>query len=227
MNESSTAKFNSTEARKALNLLCRQNDVVELRMPKTRWGTVSGYFNDMELLIKASAEYSGRVPGVYVTLNPLNPQLLARAHNRLECYAKWTTSDEDILQRRYIGIDVDPVRPAGISSTYEEHNSALTRAREIRDFLTSELGWTGPIFGDSGNGGHLLYRIDLPNDQVSRDLIRRSLEALDFRFSDQKVEVDINVFNAARIWKLYGTLSCKGDNIPERPHRLARIMEVK
>jgi len=34
------------------------------------------------------------------------------------------------------------------------------------------------------------------------------------------------VFNPARIWKLYGTVSRKGDSIPERPHRLARILEA-
>lgn len=33
-------------------------------------------------------------------------------------------------------------------------------------------------------------------------------------------------YNAARIWKLYGTLACKGDNIPARPHRIAEILET-
>ena len=52
------------------------------------------------------------------------------------------------------------------------------------------------------------------------------LQALDLRFSDEKVSVDTGVYNAARIWKLYGTIACKGDNTPERPHRLAYIIEV-
>jgi hypothetical protein len=38
--------------------------------------------------------------------------------------------------------------------------------------------------------------------------------------------VDTAVHNPARIWKLYGTLSAKGDNTPERPHRMARILEA-
>ncbi len=223
----SNHKFDMAEARQALNLFCKVGDVVELRMPKTRWGTISGYFDDMELLITAAAEYSGRVPGVYVTLNPVNPQLLARAHNRVEHYAKWTTSDEDILQRRWLGIDLDPVRPTGISSTDAEHKLALSRTREIRNLLKTRLGWSSLICGDSGNGGHLLYRIELPNDSESRNLIKRCIEALDFLFSDEKVKVDTGVFNAARIWKLYGTLSCKGENMPSRPHRLARILEVQ
>ena len=39
------------------------------------------------------------------------------------------------------------------------------------------------------------------------------------------MKVDCCNFNAARIWKLYGTPVRKGDDIPERPHRLARILE--
>lgn len=227
MNQSNIIKFEPSEARKALNLLYRGDDVVELRIPKTTRGTVSGYFNDMEKLIVAAAEYSGEVPGIYITLNPVNPQLLARANNRLERYTNWTTSDADILCRRWLAIDVDAVRPAGISSTEEEHKLAITRSVQIRDYLREQLGWALPILGDSGNGGHLLYRIDLPNDSESRDLIKRCLDALDFLYSDEKVKVDVSVVNAARVWKLYGTLSCKGDNIQERPHRIARIMEVE
>jgi hypothetical protein len=29
-----------------------------------------------------------------------------------------------------------------------------------------------------------------------------------------------------RIWKIYGTMACKGDNLPERPHRLAQLLAV-
>jgi hypothetical protein len=45
-------------------------------------------------------------------------------------------------------------------------------------------------------------------------------------FSDAVVSLDLKVFNAARIWKVYGTMACKGDDLPERPHRLARLLEV-
>ena len=38
--------------------------------------------------------------------------------------------------------------------------------------------------------------------------------------------VDTANHNAARIWKLYGTMSRKGDSTPERPHRRARLLAV-
>ena len=79
------------------------------------------------------------------------------------------------------------------------------------------------MLADSGNGAHLNYRIDLPNDDLSRALIKRALEALDLQFSDSVVKVDLTTHNAARIWKLYGTPAVKGDSTPERPHRLSHV----
>ena len=73
----------------------------------------------------------------------------------------------------------------------------------------------------------LLYRIDLPNNELARTLLQRCLEAIAARFTDDKVSVDLKNFNAARIWKLYGTLACKGDNMPDRPHRHAEILDGK
>jgi len=79
---------------------------------------------------------------------------------------------------------------------------------------------------DSRDGAHLLYRIDLPNDDESRELIKGTLETLHTLFSDDQYQVDTSVFNAARIWKLYRTTGRKGDNIPTRPHWKAAILTV-
>jgi hypothetical protein len=81
------------------------------------------------------------------------------------------------------------------------------------------------VLADSGNGSHLLYQVNLPNDEASRDLLKHCLEALAQRFNTAAVLVDLTTFNAARIWKVYGTLVCKGDPLPDRPHRLAAIWE--
>ena len=88
------------------------------------------------------------------------------------------------------------------------------------------MGWPAPVLADSGNGAHLLYRIDLPNDDESRDLVKHCLEVLASVFNDAVAQVDIANFNAARIWKLYGTMSRKGDSTADRPHRRAAIIEA-
>ena len=70
----------------------------------------------------------------------------------------------------------------------------------------------------------MLYRVALPNDAASTELLKRVLQALAAKFDDAQVTVDQSVFNASRITKLYGTVTRKGDSTPERPHRLARIL---
>ena len=210
-----------------LNFLFSTGEVIELRITKSKYGTVSGYFNDFNLLAQAAAKFDGKVPGIYTTLNPVNPDLLYRAKNKLRFgrEAQPTTSDNDILEYSWLSIDFDPVRPSEISSSEEEHKTALIKAQDVREWLTGQ-GWTAPIFSDSGNGGHLLYSIKLPNDQESRKLIEKCLKALDLLFSDEVVKIDTKVGNPGRIWKLYGTMSCKGENSPERPWRRSRIIEA-
>ena len=142
--------------------LFQPGTVIEVRIFNTvRDGTVSGYFDNSQDFTHAAAAWSGKAPGVYATLNPCNPALLARSANRLQVRVKATTADHDIVQRVWLPLDFDPVRPAGISTTDAEHQTALERAASCTAWLT-EQGWPLPVAADSGNGGHGLYRIDCP-----------------------------------------------------------------
>ena len=93
----------------------------------------------------------------------------------------------------------------------------------MRDDLRGK-GWPEPIVADSGNGGHLMYAIDLPAEDGG--LVERCLNSLAARFSDEMVTIDTSVFNPARIWKLYGTAACKGDHTTDRPHRMSWIVST-
>jgi len=209
-----------------LRLFVADDQITELRILNAgRAGTVSGYFSDIDCMAKAAAKWSGRAPAVYFAPNPINPALLARAKNRLLEHAKSTTGDADITRRRWLLIDFDPKRPSGISATDVEHQAAIDCAVRCRDWLSSD-GWPSPILADSGNGAHLNYLIDLPNDQASTGLIQQCLKALDWLHSDDAVEVDITTFNAGRLLKLYGTMACRGDSTPDRSHRIAKILKV-
>jgi hypothetical protein len=217
------ARGESGEIARALALVFERHQVVELRAFKGR-ETVSGYFDDKEALTRAARGLDGQGYAVYVTLNEVNPALLARAANRVrKVFREPTTSNHDIVRRRWLSLDLDPARPTGVSSTEEEKQAALLRCREVQEYLTSG-GWPEPVVADSGNGAHLLYRVDLPNDRDSLQLVNSVLEALSFMFSDEKVKVDTSIGNAARIWKLYGTTARKGDHTQERPHRRSKLV---
>ena len=215
--------------RNTLSVLSGPGQVVEVRALAEN-GTHSGYFTDFEALARQveALDADPSVHGCYVTLNVVNPALLSRRANRIKMHLSRgdaTTGDADIVRRRWLPVDIDPVRPSGVSSTDAEHGLAIAKANEVAAWL-SGIGFPEPIRGDSGNGAHLLYRIDLPNDEAVTKLVKAVLSALDALFSDTGVSVDPANYNAGRIWKLYGTMVRKGDSTNERPHRRSRIISV-
>ena len=209
---------------KWLSLLHATDDVIELRIPKAnKRGTISGYFDDRARLAEVAVRESNKHQGIYVTLNPVTPELLARASNRVVDWASGLTTDNLVLRRRNLLIDLDPSRPSGISSTDSEHVAAIEIARRIRAGL-SKLGWPEPLLADSGNGAHLIYRIDLPPEDGG--LVQRILNAVALRWGDESVEIDTTVHNASQLVKLYGTMARKGDSTNDRPHRQSCVLEA-
>jgi hypothetical protein len=222
-----------------LRLLHEPGSVFEVRAPKcpaatgsNREATASGYFNDIETAARAIAalEHSAEPPGIYVTLNPVKPELVGRADNRVNRRANTTTADADIVARGRILIDCDPVRPAGTSSTDAELQCAEALAQSIVSDLT-ESGWPEPLLGRSGNGYHLIYAVDLPAGDDG--LVSRVLTALAARYSDERVKVDTSVHNPSRITKVLGTMARKGEDlrgvegVEDRPHRRSCIISAR
>lgn len=208
-----------------VRLLARHGGIVEARLLHTPKGTLSGYFDNLDALVEAVTPWDGKV-NLYITANPVHPALLARATNRLRAFARETTADGNIVRRVWFLTDFDPVTPAsGISATDAEMHAACARRDDAVAFLR-ELGFPAPVEAMSGNGGHAIWAGDFPNDEATRQLFEQALKALGARFTDSAVRVDEAVFNAARVWKLYTTMACKGDATPDRPHRRAHLERV-
>jgi hypothetical protein len=233
------------EIRRGLDILCQPHEVYEIRAVRTgnNKGTVAGYFDsdNLDLLAAAAAQCScvvytddrGRAragykaQGVYITPNPVKHELFSRAAGRLKEYVPRDelTNDDQILRRCWLPIDCDFKRASsGISSTDAEHDAAIVRAVEIRDYLTS-IGWSDGILLDSGNGGHVLFPIDLPNNEASTELVKHILKGLNAKFGRDGIIVDEVNYNASRIWKIPGTIARKGSDLIDRPHRIARVIQ--
>lgn len=214
--------------REGLQAIMRPGDVHEVRIPKPRdkrKGTTSGYVDDVDQATDAVMEYAmdNSAEAIYITVNPVNPALLARSPNELTERAELTTADKDVLHRKGLLIDVDPDRPSGISATDKERDAALKTTQAIRDYL-HDLGWPDPVIdGSSGNGGLLLYRIDLPNDAAGTALVKNALEHLADGFNTDAVTIDTTVSNAARIMKIPGTVAAKGKQTADRLYRNAIV----
>ncbi len=209
-----------------LATLFQPDDVIEIRsFTKGRKRTDAGYFDGEHR--QALAEYAVRLnktgAAVYVTLNPIDQQLLSRYANRIEGCATATTTDAQVTRRRWLLLDFDPTRPTDTSATDAQLDAAKTVARACYQSLQAE-GWPDPLAAESGNGFHLVYPLDLPNDNESRDLVKGVLAGLAARFDTDQVKVDQQVFNAGRITKLYGTVATKGDHTPLAPWRLSQLV---
>ena len=203
------------------------NQVTELRCLKTRWKTLSGYSNDLDKLVALAVDLNGRqsIKAVYLTANPPKPDLVARSKDRITEWAENTTADGDIVHRFWFPIASTPNPIAGISSTNAEHEASLVKAKRIARWLVDHgVPENSIILGDSGNGAHVLAAIDLPNDDDSTNLLQKCIAVVAHFFAEHSKEIDKTVYSAAQMWKLYGTMARKGDNLPERPHRLSRLV---
>jgi len=212
----------------ALAVLFDPADVIELRaFTKNYKRTEAGYFDadHWDALATCAARLSASGAAVYITLNPVDPQLLGRYYNRVESFARSTTTDKQVMRRRWLLIDLDPVRPSGTSATDTQLQATHIKAREVYSYLKS-IGWPTPAVATSGNGYHLLCAMDLPNDEASTALVKAVLLALGERFDDAQTKVDRSVFNAARICKLYGTVANKGDHTAAAPWRLSCLLQT-
>lgn len=208
----------------ALSNFHREGDLHEMRILNTDQGVVSGYFDELEKMAEQALMYDGK-HNIFMTLNPVKEELKARSPNQLTVRAKQTTADSDIASIKYILIDLDPKRPAGVSATNKEKLEAKNLAEKIKEYL-KEQGFPEPFFADSGNGYHLILPVELENTKENVQMLKQFLEALHFRFSTNMAEVDRTTFNPARITKVYGTMACKGENTEERPHRRSELLSV-
>jgi hypothetical protein len=228
---------NERDVRRALRILhgSRPFEIRILKIPgRGKPHNAAGYFNNIDLAAKLVVQFDlTRQPGaIYTAMNEINPALFARSPNAITEYLEDTATDRDIMGRRWILIDADPVRPAGISSTDGELSESMWRADAIFDWLRNRY-WPEPVIAESGNGMHLLFPIDMPNDAEATRTITSILAGLQSEFGDGArfagrlpVNIDCKVFNAARITKLYGTWTRKGCSTTDRPHRRTRIIYV-
>lgn len=210
----------STSINAALNALYPDSVPLEMRVitKSTLLGTASGVYNNYDILAEHALELNAQGYNIYITVN--GTKLFVT--NSWSPNARCTTKDRDVPWYRYLFVDFDPVRAPNTSSTHEEKTEALKTATAVRGYL-ADRGWPEPFVADSGNGFHLLYRVHLSIDPENIAMMRQCLGALDAKFSNEACKVDTTTYNPARITKLYGTLTRKGANTSDRPHRRSEL----
>lgn len=215
--------INELELRKAIQCLKPNNQLFEIRIIGQQ-KPISGYFKDVDTLVKAFDTIDIRNTNVYITLNQVNEACFSRMQSEKFLKGKNATTDTEIDGYKFLFIDMDPQRPTGISSSNDEYLAACEKAKKVCAYMEN-LGFEKPIKAISGNGAHLLYKINLKNTEENQRLVEKCLKALALLFNDEIVQIDTANFNPSRICKLYGTMAQKGANTKERPHRMSRIID--
>lgn len=214
--------FDEAEIRKTIYLMKPNNELFEVRVLQGK-KTFSGYFTDADALINSLKKQDLKNSNVYITVNQPNEACYARKQKDQLMLEDTTTSDNDIDFYDWLMVDLDPKRPSKVSSSEEELMLAKNLGNKIYKYMQG-LGFETPLMAMSGNGVHLMYRVNLKNTKEHQNLMKQSLKALDLLFSTDGVDIDLKNANPSRICKLYGTLAQKGRNDENRPHRMSYVI---
>lgn len=217
--------MNQATIRQWYDVFKDNNELVEIRIldPETR-RTYSGYFTNIEDILREIKRYDKC--NIYFSLNVINPACYGREQkDKISTRPKSTTSDTDIIARKWCLIDVDCEKPSDTNSTDEEKEEAKQVVNNVYKFLRDE-GFEPPVICDSANGWHLLYKQAMKVSPENTEMMKRFLQVLDMYFSTDKVKIDVSTFNNSRICKLYGTVSRKGSDTVDRPQRLSGFVRV-
>lgn len=187
----------------------------------------SGYFRSFDKLISQLEPFTDMDDEqIYFVLNSIDSQCYARPQcEKFIKSPKATTNDNDIIRRRFLLLDFDPIRKSQTNSSPEQFELAHKKAQEVYRYLRDK-GFTDSIICVSGNGYHIIVPVDLPCDDETDKIIKNFYTYMGSIFSDDNVEFDEKVYTRARLTKLYSTWAKKGANVPSNPWRQSKIVYI-
>lgn len=163
--------------------------------------------------------------GVFLVANPTTEEAFYKfANGKPDGKA---ISDRHIDRRTGYYVDIDPTRnhPDGGKVCANDAERLWAESAMERVVMIAGLsGFTEPVVVDSGNGYQIHFRVNMPNDEDSKKLVKSVLTAFANVIDCEQGHIDTSVCNASRLARLPGTYNCKGPHTEDRPHRLARIV---
>ncbi|MCL2726715.1 MAG: hypothetical protein FWD69_20030, partial [Polyangiaceae bacterium] len=200
--------------------------VSEVRVIRPLGGIIGiGFFDDEEDFVRECVR-TNAAGNVYVGIQPRPKRLFERAPNVVRPF-KTGAGCKDIEILTATVIDLDPVRPKDTASTDTELALAMAAAEEASAWCESE-GLVRPRLMMSGNGTQLWFTLPpTALDGERRDRLQAGLKAFEVkvreRVQSDAVHVD-SIHDVARIIKVIGTVSHKGDGLGDRPHRVSAAL---
>ncbi len=131
---------------------------------------------------------------------------------------------DDVVSVKTLVIDIDPVRETNTAATEQELEKAKEVAFNIEQDFVNE-GFIRPAKGMSGNGIQLWFcfpkiEITTENRDEIEGKIKKFIFKIQNKYNTKEAKID-QIGDLPRIIKVMGTLSIKGENTTERPHRVS------
>jgi len=183
-----------------------------------------GFFDDKEAYIQACINLNEKA-NLYAGKNPrpFRFKKFYRAYNKIFSRQKTGGRSKDIEYITAINLDIDPIRPTGQASTEQEHNLAMQTAIKLSYDYENSIPYS------TGNGAALLFPVKpykITGDYRELELKNKSWEEQIRKQIDDVPALELDsMYDLARIIKIPGTLSIKGDNSEKRPYRIARFLD--
>ncbi len=188
---------------------------------------VVGYFDNPDIAAREIIQLDQATypKAIYTNLNPIRSDAVEVSLNEFEnCITRCT--DADVVRHRWLLVDLDPQGLGGGSSSTQQLDAGRLLAEEVSSTLSEMAEWPAPVICCSGNGWHLLYRVDLENNTANTRLAGGVLSELSQRFSNENFRIDTAVGNPGTLTKCYGSFARKGANTPDSPWRRSWIENV-
>jgi len=211
-------KFNEVDVRAFYQWLGHsKGELTEIRaIPWPTGPVIQKFVQTEEEFVEICKKHSGKKQ-VYVGLNPRKRQ---------------SGSKEDIARVVAVPFDVDAKRYninatekeleklQKQSATEEELADAKKRMVNIVSWMRKQ-GFQQPFVSMSGNGFHVIQKVNLPKDGNLSDRLETYFHQVDNVVPEVTLD---SIFDLPRIIKVPGTLSIKGTSTKDRPHRLSYIV---
>lgn len=222
------SSFNLKDIEAAVDFIMEDlgDNLVEMRLMSESNGKLIGFFNEREALIASAKKASGSFQ-VYVSLNHRRPTAnkYEKSNHLFPAKRDFGGKNSDVDKIRKILIDIECRRGKEIPASAQEIDRAGLVTDQIAKCLFEKFSIECSKFL-SGNGFHLIFRVNLKKNSETDGKIRKFLTDLGKKFDDADISIDTSVHDPARVCKLYGTMSVKGTASVDRPHRLAKVLKI-
>jgi hypothetical protein len=224
---SSSAKMNLHDVEQTWQVLVgdlKSGEIVELRqLPGAANPTIVprvAYARSHDEYFRLIKEAAVTPASIYAGINPRDASRYELAPGSWKSAANATSNASHVTRRKWLSFDCDPVCAIGFTKFNATEAERELFRRELNLIVTS-AGLGVVLQADSGNGAHLIARVDLKNDPATAEAVDKWFKSFRRKYSGEHLRID-STFDAARIVKVVGTFAHGKLETANRPARMTK-----